>query len=95
MNIRLLRIKLSNQGNANSIGSFEVPVLIEIDGTQVWHTLRARPQVLAGFNTTLISTSDALQNLFQRDQVTLHRICKLVGDELRGRNVRVPQQIAA
>lgn len=95
MNVRLLRIDASERSITQGDGSFDVRVLVDLDGEQSWQTLRACPRVLAGFNTTLLSASEALQDLFQQDQVTLHRICKLVGEELRGRSVRVPQLIAA
>lgn len=94
MNVRLLRIESGSQ-NAASGGTFEVRVLVEIDGVPAWHVLHATPRILAGVEATLIGASDALQRLFQHEQVSLHRICKLVGEELRGRDVRMPQQIAA
>ena len=95
MNVRLLRIESPNRGATSGEECFEVRLLIEVDGAHAWHSLSARPRLLAGFDATLLVASEALQNLFQDEQVALHRICKLVGDELRGRDVRVPQQIAA
>ena len=95
MNVRLLSIESPEQGTISGRESFDVRVLVEVDGARAWHTLTARPLLLAGFDAKLLVASEALQNVFQDEQVALHRICKLVGDELRGRDVRVPQQIAA
>ena len=50
---------------------------------------------IAGFDASLLVASEELQALFQDQQPALYRLCKLVGEELRGTPVRVPQAIAA
>ena len=89
--VRLLAIEHPQVSSSD----YDVRVLVEVDGRHAWHQLTVRPQVIAGFDASLIAASDELQSLFQDQQSTIHRICKLVGDELRGRQVRMPQQIAA
>lgn len=90
MNVRLLAIEVP----ATPTGSFEVRIQLNIDGTVDWHTIQARPERLGRFDATLLSGSMALEDIFRSEQVTLHRIYKVVGEELRGRSVRVPQLIA-
>lgn len=91
MNVRLIAI----EAPPKQPGSFEVRIQLNIDGVLSWHTIQARPERLGRFDATLLSGSTLLEDIFQSEQVTLHRIYKVVGEELHGRNVRVPQLIAA
>lgn len=91
MNVRLLAIEAPQE----QTGSFEVRIQLNIDGALSWHTIHARPERLGRFDTALLSGSTALEDVFRSEQVTLQRIYKVVGEELRGRHVRVPQLIAA
>lgn len=94
MNVRLLRID-APATPPDSRTRFDVRLLLEIDGVQGWHVLQARAHALGDIDATLLEASEALDDTFQHEQITLHRLCKLVGDALRGREVRVPLQIAA
>lgn len=73
----------------------DVTVLIDVDGLRLKHRITVRPKTIAGFDASLLVASEELQALFQDDQATLYRLCKLVGEQLRGLPVRVPQAIAA
>ena len=94
MDVKLLRID-THDHHLDEGGEFEVGVLLSIDGEEEWHAIRVRPRVLAGFDASLLMPSDALQDHLRLEQYALHRICRLVGKELRGRTVRLPQYVAA
>ena len=94
MDIKLLQI----EGRApvpKEDSDFEVRVCLAIDGIDEWHTIHVRPRVLAGLDASLLVASEALQGRLRHEQYALHRICRLVGRELRGRDVRLPQYVAA
>jgi hypothetical protein len=74
---------------------FEVRVLLDLDGATQWHTITVRPRVLRGLDASLVVASDALQEALRFEQNALHRICKLVGRDVRGGAVRLPQEVAA
>lgn len=94
MSVRLLAIE-RDPGDADPAGDFVVRVLIEVNLQRSWQQITVRPKVVAGFDASLLTASEELQALFQEQQATLYRLYKLVGEELRGSPVRVPQAIAA
>jgi hypothetical protein len=94
MNIRLVQIDTGG-ARADEVERFEVRVLLEVDGAQEWHQVSVRPNALPEFDAGLIAASDALQERLRYEQYALHSICRLVGQELRGQPVRLPQQVAA
>lgn len=98
MEVKLLRIDAANRAmvpNENSCDPFVVRVELWIDGERSWHEISVRPNFLSGVDASLLIASEELQDVFRLEQFALHRICHLVGSELRGGNVRLPQQIAA
>lgn len=95
--VRLLDIE---RGSAQSESGaqeacFDAFVVLDVDGQRLRHRITVSPRKIAGFDATLLVASEELQALFRTEQRTLHRLCKLVGEELRGLPVRVPQAIAA
>ena len=97
MNVKVLKIDITRTSAARDDASarIDVRVLLDLDGTTQWHAITVRPRVLRGFDASLIVASDDLQDVLRAEQNALHRICKLVGREVRGRTVRLPQQVAA
>lgn len=95
--VRLLAIeRLAQNGpSGGQAGDFDVQVHIEVAGRPVRHRITVRPRMIAGFDASLLIASEELQAEFQEDQATLYRLCKLVGEQLRGLPVRVPQAVAA
>lgn len=97
MNVRLLEI--DSGGRVLAVGAdsspFTVHLLIAVDGDAEWYDVEARPNVLPAFDASLLVPSSQLEDRFRHEQYALHRICRLVGHELRGRTVKLPQQIAA
>lgn len=73
----------------------EVRVQVEIDGHAEWHIVQVEPSILADHDARLLVASEAMQDRFRQDPLTLHRICRLVSQTLRGHPVRVPQLLAA
>jgi len=68
---------------------------LEVDGVAADHQLTVVSSVVSGSDAVLLVASDALQDLFKGSLVSLHRICKLVGQELQGQPIHLPQRIAA
>lgn len=95
MKVKLIRIDTAGHELASATGSFDVRVLVEVDGAPEWHSIHVKPRALPGFDASLLAASEEFQVRLKLEQYALHRICKLVGRELRGRSVRLPQQIAA
>jgi hypothetical protein len=94
MDVKLLHID-TQQHRLDEGEAFEVRVLLAIEGEEQWHAIRVRPRVLAGFDASLLVPSEALEDRLRTEQYALHRICRLVGQELRGRSARLPQYVAA
>ncbi len=95
MKLRLLEIDvLAVPGKARS-SPVDVRIRLDLDGKARWFTMTVRPRVLRGFDASLVVASEELQDVLRLEQNALHRICKLVGREVRGRTVRLPQQVAA
>ena len=94
MDLKLLRIDTQHH-DLHEAGAFDVRVLLAVDGQEEWHTISVRPRVLATLDASLLMASEALQDRLRIEQYALHRICRLVGQELRGRSVRLPQYVAA
>lgn len=90
MNVTLLHIEAPSAAPPT-----KVRVQVEIDGQTEWHTMLVEPSVLAGQDARLLVASEAMQDRFRQDPLTLHRICRLVSQTLRGHPVRVPQLLAA
>ncbi len=76
-------------------GSFIVRIQLSVDHRDGWYEITARPGLLADFDATLLVPGLDLEAVFRQDQYALHRICRLVGEELRGVAVMLPQRIAA
>ena len=95
MKVKLIRIDTAGHELPSATGSFDVRVLVEVDGEPEWHVIHVKPRALPGFDASLLAASAEFQARLKLEQYALHRICKLVGQELRGRSVRLPQQIAA
>lgn len=95
--VRLLAIEHQQvlPAEAGSSSDYDVRVLVDVEGQQSWHKIRVQPRIIGGYDANLLVASQELLDLFRDQQTTVHRICKLVGEELRGAAVRVPQQIAA
>lgn len=94
MTVKLLRI--AEPAPAQKTGAdIEVAVLIEIDGAAEWHHICVKPNVLPGFDAGLLVASTELTDRLRQEQYALHAICKLVGREIRGQSIPLPQQVAA
>lgn len=91
MNVRLLEIETP----VPTPGDYEIRICLDLDGQARRFTIVARPRRLAGEETILLSGSRELEDCFRQEQVVLHRLYRLVGEELRGREVIMPQQVAA
>lgn len=94
MDVKLLQIDTTGDRPTDA-SEFDVRVLVEIDGHSSWYGIGVRPNILAGFDASLLVPREELEEALRHEQYALHRICKLIGRELRGKTVRVPQQIAA
>jgi hypothetical protein len=93
MNVRLLRIE--GPPEQPLTGAETVRVEVEIDDQPRWYDIRVRPKIHSGLDIGLLVPGEALESTFRHEQSALHRILRLVGQELRGRRVSLPQYIAA
>ena len=84
MKVRLLKIETP----AEHPPEYDVRVDLDLDGVASSHTIHVRPLGLKGYDAKLLSASNELQEVFSQEQRTLHRLCRLVGEELKGHPVR-------
>lgn len=92
MNVKLLRIEAPSVAAGADV---EVQVWIEIDGVAECFQLHVEPNILPGWDASLVVAGEALRNRLRHDQLALHRICRLVGRDVHGQAVHLPQLIAA
>lgn len=72
-----------------------VRILLLVDGQQDWYEIGIEPMDLKTTATALLVPSEPLEDAFRYEQYALHRLLRVVGQDLRGVAVKLPQQIAA
>ncbi len=95
MDVKLVEIDSHSRDSSAPASRFFVRVTIEIDGSPEEHEIEVIPNALPGVGVGMLVPSERLSARFQTEQYALHRICKIVGRDLHGQGVHLPQQIAA
>lgn len=93
MDVKLVNIEAhTNQAAPN--GDYPVSVVLDISGRQ------ERFSIIAHVNmpfegATLLEPDERLSDRFRLEQFALGRICRIVGRQIEGQEVPLPQLVAA
>lgn len=91
MDVRLVAIHAASDQPGEGL----VRIELDLDGCRIEGEIQVVASVIPGLGADMLVPSEELNDLFRHELQTLHRVCRLVSEELAGRPVPLPQRVAA